>query len=170
VVVALISILSALAFPAVRKRILAARGRVGTVELRAIAGAQERFRAENLTYLDVSATLTTYYPIGIPDGRFRNFRDPAHSDHTRWEVLGPPITEATPYVFATKSGLSGAGLPAGIDAQAIALMPGVAVPANATQNQWYVVQGQGNLDDDGTVQVMFTASFDPNAYMVNEGE
>jgi prepilin-type N-terminal cleavage/methylation domain-containing protein len=167
VVIVLISILASLAFPSLRKRIEQARGRVGAVELGAIAAAQERFRSENMMYLDVSQA--SYYPVVTPGQLFRNFRMPGHTDNARWEVLGPAITEPTPYVFTTNAGLANAPLPA-IDAALIAVMPGGALPANPTANQWFVVQGQGDLDGDATLQRMFTSSFDRTVYLVNEGE
>jgi len=167
VVVVLIGVLAMLAFPSLRKRIEQARGRLGTIEMRAIAAAQERFRAENLVYLDVSASLTAYFPVAAPTTAFRLFRDP---DQPLWEVLGPTITEATPYVFATKAGLSGETLPVDIDAGAVAVMPTPTFPANAISNQWYVIQGVGDLDGDGVHQVMFSSSFDPTLYVANEGE
>jgi prepilin-type N-terminal cleavage/methylation domain-containing protein len=169
VVIVLISILASLAFPSLRKRIEQARGRVGAVELGAIAAAQERFRAENMMYFDVSASLTSFYPVATPTPQFRSFRQPSHVDYARWEVLGPLITEPTPYVFATMAGLANATLPV-IDPALIAVMPGGLMPANPTQNQWFVVQGQGNLDGDAKTQGMLMSSFDRTVYLLNEGE
>lgn len=167
VVVVLIGVLAMLAFPSLSKRVEQARGRLGAVEMRAIAAAQERFRAENLVYLDVSSSLTAYFPVSAPSPSFRVFRDP---NQPLWEVLGPTITEATPYVFATKAGLSGEALPADVDVAAAAVMPTPTFPVNATSNQWYVIQGVGDIDGDGIRQVMFSSSFDPTLYVANEGE
>jgi prepilin-type N-terminal cleavage/methylation domain-containing protein len=167
VVVVLISVLSVLAFPSMRKRLEQARGRLGVIELRAIAAAQERFRAENLVYLDVSSSLTDYFPVAIPNGSFRTFRDP---NKPLWEVLGPTITELTPYVFATRAGIAGETLPADIDPLLLGVMPSTPFPANANTNQWFVVQGRGDVDADGVPQVMLTSSFDPTIYLAQEGE
>lgn len=162
IVIVLISILAALAYPSLRKRIAEAHGREGVGQMRAIAGAQERFRSENLTYLDVSLA-STLYPSETPSETRWHFRQPSHADYTRWEVLAPDIKVPTPYSFVSKAGLSGAALPANP-------MAPLAWPAVLSAGPWFYVYGVGDIDGDGIQQKMLCSSFAPEVIITNPGE
>lgn len=161
VVIVLLSILAALAYPALRKELEHAHGREGIGQMRAIAAAQERFRSEHLTYLNVSPT-NALYPNKTPNETRFHFRQPSHEDYTRWEVFAPDIKVPTPYSFISRAGLSGAALPTN--------PMGLASPTDLPAGPWYYVYGVGDIDGDGIQQRMFFSSFEPELTISNQGE
>src|SRR5688572_13843789 len=66
-----------------------------TAEVRAnliaISAAQETFRAENGTFLDVSTSITSYYPTGSPGETVYSFYGHSHTDAANWARLRPRI-------------------------------------------------------------------------------
>ncbi len=161
VVIVLISVLSALAYPSLRKRIEEAHGREGVGQMRAIAGAQERFRSEHMMYLNVSPE-NTLYPNPSPNTTKYHFRQPAHADYARWEVLAPEIKVPTPYSFVSRAGLAGVTLPTN--------PMGLLWPDVLPGGPWYFVYGVGDIDGDGTPQRMLVSSFDPQVVVAEPGE
>lgn len=161
VVIVLISVLAALAYPSLRKRIEEAHGREGVGQMRAIAGAQERFRSEHMMYLDVSPN-NTLYPNPSPNTTRYHFRQPAHADYARWEVLAPEIKVPTPYSFLSRAGLAGATLPTN--------PMGLAWPTTLPGGPWYYVYGVGDIDGDGVQQKMLVSSFEPQVVLTGAGE
>lgn len=160
VVIVLISVLAALAYPSLRKRIEEAHGREGVGQMRAIAGAQERFRSEHMIYLDVSQSENLYPNLAPNTTRF-HFRQPGHDDYARWEVLAPEIKVPTPYSFITRSGLAGSALQTNPMELTWPALPG---------GPWYYVYGVGDIDGDGVQQRMLVSSFEPQVVVAEPGE
>lgn len=163
IVIVLISILAALAYPSLRKRLEEAHGREGVIQMRAIAAAQERFRSENLTYLDVSVG-GELYPNSTPSDARYNFRNPSGANYAGWEVLAPDIKVPTPYSFLTRAGLSGAAI------QPDPHPMGLAWPAPPPAGPWYTIYGVGDIDADGVQQRMLLASFQQEVIVSDPGE
>lgn len=166
VVVVLVGVLAAIAIPVLRGRLESARGSAGLGAVRAIAAAQERFRSEHLVYLDVSSSMTDYFPRKVPGqfaAHFRSSDDADATTYAAWEVLAPDIREKTQHVFATKAGL------AGTTEFPLTTIPVPFWPAQA-QGPWYVIQAAADLDGDGVQQILVLTSVEPTILMQNEGE
>jgi prepilin-type N-terminal cleavage/methylation domain-containing protein len=121
--------------------------------IQAITAAQERFRAENLQYFNVSGgDLTRYYPTASPGSTFYHFYGQASAnDAANWARLRPQITAPVRFGYATVAGLPGTTYPT------LALTSAVSWPAAV--GPWYVVQAIGDQDLDGVLAVAVATSF-----------
>lgn len=152
VVVVIMSVLALVGISIFRNYIFRSRGIEGVAMLRSIASAQERFRAENLVYLDVSSSLTSYYPSDTPGKRVFAWEGwTSHTDYANWRLLNPTSQGPVQFVYATKAGLAGA------------TPPTVALPTQPVwperRQPWYVIQAVGDLDEDGELSTLVTTSF-----------
>lgn len=153
VVVAIVGILAVLGIAGIRGYVTRSRSAEAFTMIQSIRAAEERWRAESRTYLDVSASLDTYYPSSAlgrdghpwpaPDGT---------PDKTSWELLNPSLPGSqvgsvtgtiVRHGYAVKAGLAGenmnslTGIPSGLTLES---NPPV---------DWYVVKAEGDLDGDG---------------------
>src|SRR6187551_2509557 len=72
-VVIIMGILATIGLSSFVKQMQQARTAEVRATIKAICAAQERFRAENLTYFNVSSSLTAYYPTATPGTTLYNF-------------------------------------------------------------------------------------------------
>lgn len=133
--------------------------------VQAISAAQERFRAENLRYFNVSGgDLTRYYPTASPGLKVYHFYGHSSgSDVANWERLRPQIPGGVRYGYATVAGLPGDTYPT------LGLSQTVAWPVT-TVSPWYVVQAIGDLDGDGVFAIAVATSFNNTVIWENEKE
>ena len=165
VVIVVISVLSAIAYPSLRKQMLVARGREGVSLMQAIAAAEEGFRAEHMVYLTTSPTGLNY-PTTTPTSTQYHFRQPTHPDYARWEVLAPELRSVTRHVFTVR-----AGLPGTTNAQFPAAPGTLSLPMPATApSPWYVIYGSADLDDDAKLQYVGTSNLNPTLVTTDLGE
>jgi prepilin-type N-terminal cleavage/methylation domain-containing protein len=141
-----------------------------TAEVRAtisaIAAAQERYRAENMTYMNVSASLTSYYPTDDPGEQLYNFYGhTGGNDFANWERLKPQVPVPVRFGYATVAGLPEATW----TPPTLALTQTVGWPATVVA-PWYVIQAVGDLDGDGEQAVAVTTSFSNVVLWEHEGE
>ena len=123
--------------------------------LSAIASAQEEYRSEHATYLNVSSSLTNYYPPGTPsDTKIFAFRGwTGHSDYATWERLAPRIKSPVRFGYAVV-----AGLPDPTGGNPMPDPPGRVQQPAAPVEPWYIAQAAGDLDGDGTFSYFTIAS------------
>lgn len=162
VVVTIMGVLAALGFASFRTHIQRSHMTEGLAAIRAISGAQERFRAEHMVYLSVSTNLTTFYPAATPGKAHHRFENPSGNNHANWMDLAPAIPGTVAFGFATVAGLPGTTPPA------VLLTTPVAWPA--TLEPWYVVQGVADIDEDGTRTILVSSSLSERVAQENEGE
>jgi prepilin-type N-terminal cleavage/methylation domain-containing protein len=164
VVVTIVGILATIGIVALRAHVAGSRTAEALAMIQSIRAAQERWRAENMTYLDVS-TAGSFYPAN-PTGRAkRSFHDDGHSDFPSWSNLNPTVPGPVEFGYLTKAGPPGVamtGLPTGVS------MPGFTWPT-PTQH-WYVVQAICDADGDGTPAFFMASSLNGEVYRQNEGE
>jgi hypothetical protein len=72
----------------------------------AVRAAQENYRAETLEYLDVSRSLTDWYPA-VPNGKPRSWSNPRHPQASLWQKLKPMLAEPVRIAMAVKAGPAG---------------------------------------------------------------
>jgi type IV pilus assembly protein PilA len=166
-VVVITGILAAIGTATFRKHIYSSKSGEVTSVIRAIAGAQERFRGETLLYMPVSGTtsanLTRYYPMGTP-GLTKYHWDSAGSgnDYANWKRLGPAVPGPVQFGYATIAGGPGTPpQPSGLAAN---------IPWGVVNDPWYIIQAAGDVDGDGVQSLFVAASFRGEVYREREGE
>jgi len=131
----------------------------------AIAAAQERFRAENLTYFNVSTNLTSYYPTTSPGERTYTFQGFSSGNNAaNWERLKPQVPVPVRFGYACIAGLPGdSSYPPTLALSSTSTWPTVVSP-------WYVIQAVGDQDGDGTRAIAVATSFGNTLLWENEDE
>ena len=131
--------------------------------IKAICAAQERFRAENLQYFNVSTDINAYYPTVDPGlNKYTFFNQPSSNNASNWERLRPQISEPVRYAYASVAGLPTTAYPD------LGLSATVGWPA--TVSPWYAVKAIGDYDDDGVNSVVVATSFSNTLLWENESE
>jgi type II secretory pathway pseudopilin PulG len=163
-VVAIMGVLASLGIAGFRSQMGQSRKTEALAGLRAIAAAQESFRAEHGIYLDLSTDLSTYYPP-VVSAELQHFWGQTGS--ADWRPLAPEIPQLVSFSYATTAGLAGS-VPGIVD---VNIRQPVDWPDAADIRQpWYVVAACGDTDGDGTRSYFVTASFDSRVQMQDVGE
>ena len=166
-VVAMIGILAAMAVAGYKRYLSSSHSADAKAIMSAIRIAEESYRAETLTYLGCSTDLTSpssWYPTGVkPNGKKHHWINPGHADVERWRQLNVATDSPTRYNFAVVAGGPGDAIPAPLTAK-------TPVWPSPPSEPWYVIQGVGDDDDDGTLALFLTSSFNGEIYVENEDE
>ncbi len=154
VVVVIIGVLASLGVAGVRSKMRQSR-RVEVVSgLQEIAKAQDRFRAAQGTYLNVSTDLNTYYPPLNP-GTAQHFW--GHTGELPWRELAPELPQLVSFSYSTIAGLPFSA-PSAVDA---GFTTAPAWPAASTLVEpWYVVEAKGSDEPSGEFGFYLLSSFD----------
>ena len=174
VVVVIMSILAIVGVSAFGKYLDKSRSVEGLSMLRSIAGAQERYRGENLRFLDAS---------GCNGGAVKDISEAGYPTKTpnkttyQWDTkgtdavavafrrLGPTVSGPVQFGYVTCAYDAGAVIPAtGLANASNAWAPAV------RPEPFYVVKAAGDVDADGVQNVLFLSSFSNRIYQENEGE
>ncbi|MCH2108357.1 MAG: type II secretion system GspH family protein [Polyangiaceae bacterium] len=165
VTVVIISILIGVAVIGIRQQRQSAKSAEPRAVIRAVGSAQEVYRAEHLAYLDVSSSMTDYYPTGAPQfNRVFSFYGWSGSTAENWERLEPVVDFPVEFGYVVRAGLpatSGIPVPAG----ASGVVAGAPPP-----EPWFIVEAVGDLDGDGIRSYFTTTSFTTNVVEVRPGE
>jgi prepilin-type N-terminal cleavage/methylation domain-containing protein len=161
VVVAIVGVLAAVGISLLRQYVVSSKSGEAVTVVQAIRAAQERFRAENQVYLDVSqGDLTRYYPTdGEPGNERYNWEQPDHDEYPGWQRLAVPVTIPVRFGYATVAGGVGDGLPLLATARDAPWNAGTQVV-----EPWYVIQARGDPDEDGTFTFLVATSFTGELY------
>ncbi len=164
-VVVIVGILATLATIGVRKYIFAAKSSEATNMIGSIKAAEEAFRNETYTYLNVSSNINTYYPNDPPGEVKRNWGDPSGNNYAKWMELGVQATGPVQYGYAVVAGAAGGTPPD----------PGFTeadhkVTWPTTTEPWYVVKAVGDVDGDGIQSIFVSSSFTNEIVSENEAE
>jgi prepilin-type N-terminal cleavage/methylation domain-containing protein len=172
VVVSIVGILAIIGLASFRARVFGSKSSDALAMMQSIRGAEERWRADNLTYLNVSRE-GTWYPA-LPTARTkRSFYNtgtcgvPASdTDDCRWKLLNPALIGATEFGFMLTAGPPGTAMTTP-DAKA---RPSnwTAWPANG--DHWFVLQAIADADGDGSYAKFVSSSIRGDVYRENEGE
>ncbi len=163
VVIVIVGILATLALVGMKRWLTTSKSVEAMHVIQAIRGAQERYRAENLVYLDVS-TSGTLYPTDSPGLTKYNWVQDGHADYPRWERLNVGVTTSVQHGYSVR-----AGRPNTSPVEP----PGMTVnwpPASEIMEPWYVIYAQGDLNGDGVFGRYASASTSGEIVRVNDGE
>lgn len=162
-VVTIVGVLAVIGVMLVRKQIYSSRTVEASAMVQSIRAAQERWRSETGTYLNVSTSITSWYPMRTPGKAKYAWDQESGSDYANWRLLNPTASGPVQYGYATVAGPGGT-------------TPNVTLsisnpPTWSLSNEpWYVIQARGDTNADGVVATFVASSFSPELYMENEGE
>jgi type IV pilus assembly protein PilA len=150
-VVAIVGILATLAVYGTRRYILAAKSSEATHMIGSIKAAEESYRDETFSYLNVTGSLTQYYPA--TPAKIVTQWGGAGPGLANWQTLG--VTTSTPVQFgySCTAGLANTNID----------NPGADItitnwPTLSAQ-PWYVVRAAADRDGNGVYAVFVSASF-----------
>ncbi len=163
VVVAIMGVLATIGIVVSRNHVRSARSSEATAMVQAIRAAEERWRAENNAYLDVSDTLQAYYPDANPGPDRRPFFAPGGVNADKWRFLNPTSPGLVQYSYAVKAGPPGSTPPT---------PDTVEKPdwTKAPSQNWYLIQAKGDTDGDKQYAMFLASSFTGEVYWENDGE
>jgi type IV pilus assembly protein PilA len=169
IVVAMIGVLAALALVGYRKYISSAQTGEATSMLNNIRSAQESYKSEAMSYLNVSADLDDLYPraIGDLDDRKVGWPNPPAG---AWAQLGARPNGAVRFSYAVISGLPGTAPPAGGYQGSDDPLWANAYGGGLSGEPWWVAVAVADRDDDGTYCVVQTSSFASDVFIHEETE
>jgi prepilin-type N-terminal cleavage/methylation domain-containing protein len=163
-VVIIVGVLATLAVYAVRKYVWSAKTTEAYDMLNAIKAAEEAYRDETFSYLDVSGTLGTTYPSqAAKDGKVPwNDTEAPAALATKWRELGVSATSYVQFRYATVAG-TGAPNPSGLGTDKYIL-------PTTSSGPWYVVKAIGDQNQDDNLSIFLSSSFSPDVYVERETE
>ncbi len=163
IVVAIIAVLATLAVYGVKRYVLAAKTSEASEMIQVIKGAQEAYKDETFTYLDVSGDLDTLYPMKKADlGNKKTQWGAGDTDDAKnWKRLG--VTANAPVQFgyscvAGDANASVSGVPAALNYPS---KPGT---------PWYVVQALADRDENKVYARVIGSNFTDELYVENDTE
>jgi len=167
VVVAIVGILAVLGVAALYSYVFSAKTSEALSVMQSIRMAEERYRAENQRYLNVSRDLATYYPANTPDRMKRAFfltgpgDEPVSDLDGRWRLLDPPVTGPVQFGYSVVAGSVGQNMPVP-NTRSTPTWPAATEP-------WYVIEAKGDVDGDGIATMVVASSLNGEVYIENEG-
>jgi prepilin-type N-terminal cleavage/methylation domain-containing protein len=168
-VVVIMGVLAALSIRAFRERALQSNVSNAEAVIKAIAVAEEHYRAENQVYLDVSSSGDTgWYPHKtIPVNQKWSFwRAPpdggSDPETSRWQALAPDIRQMVEFAFKANAGLP--------DKTPTLDTTKITLPVNTQVEPWYVIQARADANGDGVPCMIAAASWSPQVISVDDGE
>ena len=174
-VVVIMGILAALGISAFSRKAKESNVSNAIVVVKAIAVAEEHYRAENQAYLNVSSSNSAWYPApSVPGNKRISFWRAAvdagsDTETGNWRRLAPDIRQPVQFGF-----LANAGLPTAAPTAALAsdFTGKVALPTGvgSTNEPWYLIQARTDADGDSIISGVVAASWTPQILTFNEGE
>lgn len=161
IVVAMIGVMAALAIVGYRKYLNSAGTSEAKAVIQSIRGAQESYKAETLQYLDVSSTMTSWYPDAANDKK-RSWVRAAGPNYANWQTLNVTTDGPVRFGYAVKAGLAGGTVPATL------ITPAITWPSPV--EPWYVVQAAGDRDNDTKLAVFVSSSFSGEIFAQDDTE
>lgn len=165
VVVVLVGVLATIGVVMFRQWVFHTRSVEAFGMVQSIRVAQERWRAETGGYLDVSTTMTSWYPTATPSRKLWHWDQATGLDYDRWMRLNPTVSGPVQFAYVTKAGPPFTAMPA------LSTVEQPPWPAADTITQpWYVIQAMGDTDADGVKSYYVAASLTGEILRENEGE
>ncbi len=165
VVVLLVGILATVGIVTFRQWVFHSRSVEAFGMVQSVRVAQERWRAETGSYLDVSTTMTSWYPMPAPGRTLWDWNQVSGADYGKWMRLNPTVSGPLQFAYVTKAGAPFTVIPAPSTAEQPAWPA-----ANAMTQPWYVIQAMGDTDADGVKSYYVAASLTGEILRENEGE
>ena len=177
ITVAMIGVLAAVGIVGYRKFVHSAQSAEAKVVIGMIRGAEENYKGEMLAYLNVSSSLTDYYPNAAPDdsrwswvrggdSRFNTVATPCPQGMCGgWALLNISTDAPVRFGYAVISGVGGT------PTSPPSLSPPPTMPALHAGVPWYVIQATNKHNPTGTkYAVLASASTTTEILSQNEQE
>lgn len=167
VVVALVGILATVGVMLFRNHVFNTRTVEAMAMMQSIRAAEETWRSENGGYLDVSTSMSDWYPVGTADRTLRTFYDPAstHPDAGKWRLLNPTVSGPIQFVYTVKAGVPLTQIPDPVTTE----KPAFPTAANQTE-PWFIIQAKGDTNADGVESFYVATSLNAEVLKEREGE
>jgi prepilin-type N-terminal cleavage/methylation domain-containing protein len=165
VVVAIIGVLATIAVYGTSKYIASSKTGEAVQMLGAIKSAQEAYKDETFAYLDVSGSLSTYYPTNPHAGQVKAMWGGGGEVGEKWAALGVNASGPVLFGYSCVAGASDAALPNPGSDISIGNWPSTALGA-----PWYVAKAHADLDEGGNESVYVAVSFTTQIFSANEGQ
>lgn len=165
-VVTIVGVLAIIGIVALRKHVFGSKTVEALAMVQSIRAAEERWRAENLTYLNVSTT-NHWYP-SKPDGKYKRafYTGAADADDRNWRLLAPTVPGPVEFGYLVNAGDPHTAMTA---PSSDVTVTGLTWP-NPPGQYWYVIQAIGDADGDGKYAFFMASSFKGDVYRQDEGE
>jgi general secretion pathway protein G len=172
VVVVIVGILGVIGISSFRARVFGSKPAQALAMIQSIRAAEERWKGDNLTYLNVTRT-SDWYPA-LPAGRVkRSFYNAGtcglpipDTDDCRWKLLNPASIGPVEFGFKVNAGPPSQAMTPP-DSKA-ALTGFTAWPASS--DHWYVIQAIADANNDGLYSKFIASSLRGEVYRENEGD
>ncbi|HVU05369.1 MAG TPA: prepilin-type N-terminal cleavage/methylation domain-containing protein [Polyangiaceae bacterium] len=172
VVVVIVGILGTIGVSVFRQQSFGSKSTEAYSMIQSIRSAEERWKAENLRYLNVS-TPGQWYPAK-PNGPEKRafFRagtcvpDPNPSDDCRWKLLNPTVSGPVQFGYLVNAG----GPQDAVTKLETEATPSGGLSFPASVDHWYVIQAIADADGDGVYAKFIASSFRPDVASDHEGE
>jgi prepilin-type N-terminal cleavage/methylation domain-containing protein len=168
-VVTITGILATIGFASLRGYVTAAWGAEALNMVQSIRGAQERWRSEHMTYLDVSSDPGNWYPVdpAVEENRgkqFSFFAPPGDSrpDAAAWLQLRPTVAGPVRFGYLVNAGAPNVAIPAPTE--------GPVVNWPTPPDNWYLIQARGDTDGDGALSYYLASSLSGEVFTQSHGE
>jgi Tfp pilus assembly protein PilE len=175
VVVVIVGILASIGVASFRAQAFGSKSTEAFAMIQSIRAAEERWKAENLRYLNVSKTSGNWYPAKPFDRTKRAFfqtgtcppsGDP--SDDCRWKLLNPTVPGPVQFGYRVNAGgPSDAMTTPEAESKPV---DWVDWPANPNKDHWYVIQAIADADGDHIYAKFIATSLRADVYHGNDGE
>jgi type IV pilus assembly protein PilA len=173
----MIGVLAALGLVGYKRYINAAQSTEAKTVIGMIRDGQEAYKSEALQYLNVSGTISTYYPNAHPTGDIRTaWVQPGLSAYTNtthgWALLNVAPELPVRFGYATVAGIGGA-IPGPSDFNPVPTMPDMGGQTQCPEcpgMPWYVIQAKCDHDGNGIYAVFASSSITTDIISQNEEE
>ncbi len=162
VVVMIVSILAIIGVMLFRKYVSSSKSVEALSMIQSIRAAEERWRSENQTYLDVSTSMTSWYPMKTPGKMLYGWDQSSGNDYQKWRLLGPTVAGPVQFGYVVKAGPPFT-TPPKLDITDPPVWPQM-------QQPWYVIMAKADADGDGVFAKYAASSLSDEIYRENEGE
>lgn len=163
-VVVIVGVLAMIATYSVRKYVASSKTTEAIEMIGSIKAAEETYKDETFTYLNVTGNIDTFYPANPKPGQAKVQWGGTDALSASWATLG--VTAASPvlFVYSCAAGAAADALPVpGGGASDITVGNW---PANVGA-PWYVVKARADLDGFGRSTVFVGTSFSGDIYSAN---
>jgi prepilin-type N-terminal cleavage/methylation domain-containing protein len=167
IVVVIVCVLAVIGIYGVRKYVSTSKTGEAVQMIGSIKAAQEAFKDETFAYLDVTDSLTSYYPDSSHPGQKKVAWGGDGPGRDNWKALGVSPAGAMLFVYACDAGPASENVasPGQNNDITISNWPG------ALGQPWYVVKAVADLDGGGDQRSVYVgASFTNQIFSANEGE
>jgi type IV pilus assembly protein PilA len=169
IVVAMVGVMAALATVGYRKYLHSAQASEAKSMIQGIRAAEEAYKAEMLTYLSCSASLTDYYPNATPNDSKWNWIRPGDGRYdgpNGWQRLNVQADAPVKFGYAIVAGIGGnVATPS-----QMAKLPTGWPPVPNPGQPWYVVIAAGDRNNNSKFAYFLSTSFSAEIATENEDE